>query len=102
MTRPTNKQIIKNNIGTNRITFICVFCFSYLAITKNHECEEAIAAGIQPKKAKADSSKKHRTFINKYGKRAWGKQHGEGSMLSVLDTIEKMKTKERKVNNKNG
>lgn len=88
MTRPTNKRIIKNNIRTNRITFMCVFCFSYLAITKSHECEEAIAAGIQPKKAIAASTKSHRTFINKYGKRAWAKQHGQDSMLGVLETIE--------------
>ena len=45
------KQIIKKLKATNKITYICTFCFSYLQITKNHFCNEAeeIEGVVSPK-----------------------------------------------------
>tara|TARA_A100001037_G_C15133741_1_gene629991 strand:+ start:263 stop:463 length:201 start_codon:yes stop_codon:yes gene_type:complete len=36
------KQIVRKLKATNKITFMCMFCFSHLQITKNHFCDEAL------------------------------------------------------------
>ena len=89
MTRPTNKRIIKNNLRNNKLTFMCVFCFTYLAITKNHECNEAVEAGIEPKKVLAESLKKYRAFVAKYGKRAWTNHNDIEGTLKEIEMVEK-------------
>ncbi|MBE76065.1 MAG: hypothetical protein CMM04_16775 [Rhodopirellula sp.] len=45
------KQIIRKLKATNKITFMCTFCFSYLQVTKNHFCDEALEVdgAIHPK-----------------------------------------------------
>ncbi len=36
------KQIVRKLKATNKLTFMCTFCFSYLQVTKNHFCNEAL------------------------------------------------------------
>ena len=62
------KQIVRKLKATNKITYICTFCFSYLQVTKNHFCNEAAAVegAIHPKllkQIKQDYKNKRKEWI---------------------------------------